>query len=103
MNRETTPIGSAQADSPEPRAGSKPVPVWLFVFLFVLLYWAMVTFDSQAGWFNPQVYAPYHSLSELQAYQPQVGPVNLQRGKAVFDNVCGLCHNPDGMGKPNQA
>ena len=25
------------------------------------------------------------------------------RGKAVYDMVCGLCHNPDGMGKPNQA
>jgi len=64
--------------------------VWLLLFLFVLLFWAMVTFDAQGGWFNSQVYAPYHSLAELQKFQPQVGRVNLQQGKAVFDNVCGL-------------
>jgi len=103
MNPQTNKIGSLGADAWEPRAARRPVPVWLFVFLFVLLYWAMVTFDSRGGWFNSQVYAPYHSLVELQKFQPQVGPVNLQRGKAVFDNVCGLCHNADGMGKPNQA
>lgn len=103
MNAEISKLASTKSDCPEPQAASRPVPVWLFVLLFILLYWAMLTFDSQAGWFNPQVYVPYHSLSELRADQPQVGPVNLQRGKAVFDNVCGLCHNPDGMGKPNQA
>ena len=103
MNSHSNSIASLQADSCDLRAARRPVPVWLFVFLFVLLYWAMVTFDTQGGWFNSQVYAPYHSLVELQQFQPQVGPVNLQRGMAVFDNVCGLCHNPDGMGKPNQA
>lgn len=105
MNPQTPIIGcpETEPDASAPRAATRPVPVWLLVFLFVLLYWGMVTFDSQGGWFNSQVYAPYRSLAELQAYQPQVGPLNLQRGKAVFDNVCGLCHNPDGMGKPNQA
>lgn len=89
--------------SSEPRAGQGNVPVWLFFLLFVLLYWGMMYFDSHSGWFQPQVYAPYTSLAELQRYQPPTGGVDLGRGKAVYENVCALCHNPDGKGKPNQA
>jgi mono/diheme cytochrome c family protein len=101
----TEPIPSlpTSPDSSEPKAGNAPVPVWLFVLLFVLMYWGMVYFDHRGGWFSPQVYAPFPSLAELQKYQPATGGVNLDRGKAVYENVCALCHNPDGNGKPNQA
>jgi mono/diheme cytochrome c family protein len=73
------------------------------VLLFVLLYGGMVYFDQRSGWFSPQVYTPYRSLAEVQLYQPPTGGVNLERGKAVYENICALCHNADGMGKPNQA
>ena len=101
----TEPVQSppVSADSSEPKAGSAPVPVWLFVLLFMLIYWGMVYFDHRGGWFSPQVYAPFTSLAELQTYQPATGGINLDRGKAVYENVCALCHNPDGNGKPNQA
>jgi mono/diheme cytochrome c family protein len=69
----------------------------------MLIYWGMVYFDHRGGWFSPQVYAPFTSLAELQTYQPATGGINLDRGKAVYENVCALCHNPDGNGKPNQA
>ncbi len=89
-------------EAAEPQAGREPVPVWLLVLFFLLLYWAMVYFDQRSGWFSPRVYAPYRSVAEVELYQPPSGG-SSQRGKAVYENVCALCHNPDGMGKPGQA
>ena len=87
----------------EPKAVSGQVPVWLFVLGFVLLFWGMYYFDQRSGWFNTEVYTPYVSVTDLQRYQPPTGGIDLGRGKAVYENVCALCHNPDGAGKPNQA
>ncbi len=96
---QPTPI----AETGEPQASQLAMPVWLLVLMFLLLYWGMVYFDQHSGWFNTEVYVPYYSLAEVQEFQPPTGGVDLQRGKALFDNVCALCHNPDGMGKPGQA
>ena len=83
---------------------SGSAPVWLVVLLLVLLFWGMVSFDRSGGWsFDPALYGPYTSLTELQSYEPRGAGSSLERGKAVYENVCALCHNPDGMGKPNQA
>ena len=73
------------------------------MLLFLLLYWGMVYFDQHSGWFSPEVYAPYRSAAELAMYQPPAGGPDLSRGKAVYENICGLCHGNDGMGKPGQA
>jgi mono/diheme cytochrome c family protein len=103
MSAESKHILQTAAQTPEPRASTAPVPVWLFVLLFGLLYWAMVYFDRDSGWFSPQVYSPYRSVADLQMYQPPTGGVDLARGKVVYENICALCHNNDGNGKPNQA
>lgn len=83
-------------------AERRPVPVWLVFLLSVLLYWGMVYFDQRGGWFSAHVYVPYNSLEEVQLYQPTAGG-SKDRGRAVYENVCALCHNSDGMGKPGQA
>src|SRR5215813_3476392 len=98
MDPETKPSTSSVQESGEPKAGLAPVPVWIFILLFLLLYWGMVYFDQYSGWFSPQVYAPYRSTIELATYQPPTGGVDLQKGKQVYDNVCALCHNNDGNG-----
>jgi mono/diheme cytochrome c family protein len=91
------------AEAAEPQAKPTPVPVVLFILLFLMLYWGMVYFDQHSGWFSPVVYAPYHSTDQLALYQPPTGGPDLLRGKQVYENICGLCHNNDGTGKPGQA
>ncbi len=87
----------------ELQAARRPVPVWLFFLLFVLVYWGMVWFDERGGWFAPQVYAPYRSLAEVESYQPATAVSAKDRGAPKFEVNCALCHNSDGMGKPGQA
>lgn len=104
MNVQPNQPTPMMPETAEPRMESMAAPIWLFILLFGLLYWGMVYFDHHSGWFSPQVYAPYTSIAELQEFQPlPTGGPNLQRGKIVYDATCGLCHGPDGMGKPGQA
>jgi mono/diheme cytochrome c family protein len=103
MSAEVKQSLSTVPESGEPRAGLRTVPVWLFVVLAVMVFYGMVYFDERGGWFNERVYAPYQSLNQLSLYQPATGGPDLARGKAVYENVCGLCHNNDGNGKPGQA
>jgi mono/diheme cytochrome c family protein len=77
--------------------------VFLIILFFVLLYWGMVYFDQNGAWFSPAVYAPYKNYAELELYQPSTAGGDVARGRQLYENVCALCHNPDGMGKPNQA
>ena len=103
MSAQPRPSMPLTAEAAEPRAGGSAVPVWIIVLLFLLLYWGMVYFDQHSGWFSTEVYAPYRSTTELVMFQPPAGGPDLTRGKAVYENVCGLCHGNDGMGKPGQA
>jgi mono/diheme cytochrome c family protein len=103
MNADAHPAAVVHPEASEPRAARTPVPVWLIIVTFGLVYWGMIYFDHNGGWFQQQVYYPYRSLTELQRFQPPTGGINLERGRVVFENFCGLCHNNDGMGKPNQA
>ena len=88
----------------EPTAARATVPMWIFVLMLLLLFLGGVYFDHHSGWFDAQVYRPYASAEELDAYQPKSGAAALlAQGKKSYDMICGVCHGPDGMGKPNQA
>jgi len=103
MNFSSSQPPPMPPETAELGAGNMPVPVWLMVLLFVLLYAGMVFFDRYSGWFDAEVYMPYASLADLQAFQPRGGGSSLERGRAVYENICALCHNSDGKGKPGQA
>lgn len=86
--------------------GSKgtAVPVWIFALTLLLLFAGAVYFDRYSGWFDPQVYAPYESSDQLEAYQPKSGAAAMMaQGKRTFGLICAACHGDDGLGKPGQA
>lgn len=78
------------------------LPIWLVVLMFLLLYWGGIYFDENSGWFDSHVYGPYRSTEDVALYQPRHEGPNLARGQVVFGQICALCHNPDGTGKPGQ-
>jgi mono/diheme cytochrome c family protein len=93
-----------QTSGTGPSVSRSTVPIWIIVLTLVLLFLGMVYFDHHSGWFDSQVYGPYASAEELELYQPKSGEAAmLAHGKAKYDQVCGLCHGVDGLGKPGQA
>jgi mono/diheme cytochrome c family protein len=94
----------SQTPEAEPAASRSPMPIWIIVLTFLLLFLGAVYFDHHGGWFDKQVYAPYTSADELASYQPKSGAASmLAHGKKVYETYCGLCHGSDGLGKPGQA
>jgi len=103
MSDETNSACSA-GSAGEPTATRSTIPIWIIVFTLILLFLGGMYFDRHSGWFNPQVYGPFNSTEQLEAYQPKSGAAAaLAHGKVVYEAVCGICHGPDGRGKPGQA
>jgi mono/diheme cytochrome c family protein len=88
----------------EPTATRSAAPMWIIVVTLALVFAGGLFLDSHSGWFDKNVYAPYQSSAQLEAFQPKSGAAAaLARGKAVYESVCGICHGSDGLGKPGQA
>ena len=88
-------------EAAEPQAGSQAVPVWLLVSILVLVYWGLVYFDQNGGWFSRQVYGPYHSVEEVGGWwPPDEGGAFLAKGQLLFKNNCAICHMETGVGNP---
>ena len=88
----------------EPTATRSAAPMWIIVATLILLFLGGYYFDMHSGWFDAKVYAPYASAEKLEAWQPKTGEAAARaRGKTVYESVCGICHGPDGLGKPGQA
>src|SRR5277367_5393568 len=88
----------------EPTAARSHLPMWILVVMLVLLYVGGIYFDRHSGWFDKQVYSPYANAAMLDSYQPKSGAAAAAaQGKKIYEQVCGLCHGVDGLGKPGQA
>jgi mono/diheme cytochrome c family protein len=93
----------AQAPEAEPTVTRSAAPMWIIVVTLTLLFVGGLYLDSHGGWFNPRIYGPYDNAEKLEAFQPQSGAAAVAaRGKRVYESVCGICHGPDGAGKPGQ-
>jgi mono/diheme cytochrome c family protein len=104
MSDDTKSSLSKTSSDPQPEASRITLPIWMVVFTLMLVFLGGLYFDNHSGWFQPQVYGPYASVDQLELYQPKSGAAaELARGKAVYEQVCGLCHGADGLGKPGQA
>ena len=103
MSDEIKSTPPTQPDLP-PGVERSTLPIWILVLTLILIFLGGLWFDQHAGWFSRQVYGPYTSTDELEAYQPKSGAAAaMARGKVVYEQVCGVCHGVDGLGKPNQA
>ena len=103
MNAEPNQPGRLISET-EPTSTGKTVPMWLVAAMLLLLFLGAWYFDARGGWFEAKVYAPYRSIADVERFQPRSGGDSvLLRGKALFEQNCALCHNPDGLGKPAQA
>src|SRR5277367_2630791 len=88
----------------EPTAARSHLPMWILVVTLLLLYVGGIYFDRHSGWFDKEGYSPYANAAMLDAYQPKSGAAAAAaQGKKVYEQVCGLCHGVDGLGKPGQA
>lgn len=101
---DETKKSCCSSETAEPTATRSAAPMWIIVVTLGLLFTGGLFLDSHGGWFNKNVYAPYQSAEQLEAFQPKSGAAAaMARGKAVYESVCGICHNTDGTGKPSQA
>lgn len=83
---------------------SSPVPVWIFALMLLMLFFGAWYFDRHSGWFDAQVYAPYHTAEQLEAYQPVSGAAAMMlEGQKTYNSICAACHGDNGQGKPGQA
>ena len=103
MISDAKPSQAPAAEEPN-QLGRAPVPIWLIILLFLLLYWAMVYFDQRSGWFDVRVYAPYHNFTQVEQWQPISGaPDPRVLGRAVYNKpTCVACHQADGNGVAGQ-
>jgi mono/diheme cytochrome c family protein len=91
-------------ETSEPTVTRSAAPMWIIVVTLTLLFFGGLFLDSHGGWFDAKVYAPYTSAEKLEAFQPKSGAAAAAaQGKRVYEAVCGICHGPDGNGKPGQA
>src|ERR1051326_6773817 len=100
----TQPVLNPTAPGESPARGPV-VPIWLIVFTFMLLYWGAVYFDANGGWFDSNVYGPYHSVAELETLQPSKEGVEGKKafGKLIYNKpTCSACHQASGQGSPGQ-
>lgn len=90
------------SDVREPRAGTAGIPLWFVIMGFLLIYGLLVYFDQNSGWFKPEIYTPFHTPEQLLDSQLRKGGFDRVLAQKKFETVCGICHQPDGMGKPGQ-
>jgi mono/diheme cytochrome c family protein len=85
----------------EPVAARSSAPIWIIVVTLLLIFLGGYYFDQHSGWFDKNIYTPYNSTDKLEAYQPKSdAAAAFARGKTDYDRYCGICHGPDGQGKP---
>ncbi len=83
----------------EPVVEFGAVPLWLIVLLGILTYWAQLYLDHNAAGFQARVYGSFDSYAQVDSLQPKSdAEAFLARGKVVYEQTCGVCHQPTGLG-----
>jgi len=95
--------GTSGAKPAETKPEDPGVPLWIVVLLGLLFFWGLYYLNRHGGWFDPVVFEPFTSRTEIAARIPH-NPYEefLAKGEAVFGESCVKCHQADGLGKPDQ-
>jgi len=101
MNADPKP-SSAPTPETEPTAVMTAMPVWPIALMLTLLFLGAWYFDLYGGWFEAKVYAPYHSVADVQRFQPNTDPNAsfIAQGKKYYSANCAVCHMETGVGNP---
>ena len=78
------------------------MPVWIVAVMLTLLFLGGWYFDVYGGWFEANVYGPYHSVADVMRFQPPKGGLDavLSLGRKLFQENCAVCHMETGIGNP---
>ncbi len=87
-------------DEQEPKATVTAAPVFIFIVLALLAYWAALYVEEHGGGFRKEVYAPFQSLGQVKANQPvTAGGEAFARGLKLYSSAgCVACHQANGLG-----
>jgi mono/diheme cytochrome c family protein len=101
MNAEPKQSSVATSEA-EPTAVMTAMPVWPIAVMLSLLFLGAWYFDLYGGWFEAKVYAPYHSVADVQRFQPNTDPnaSYLALGRKLYADNCAVCHMETGVGNP---
>src|SRR5262245_34718205 len=86
----------------EPRTTARPLPVWPVLMLIVALWGLMMyCYQHRGCWFDPRVYTPYNSFTELASMWPMDRQrADLVQGQLLCHQQCAICHQDSGLGNP---
>jgi mono/diheme cytochrome c family protein len=101
--KAATRSGGKAQDELEPTAARNWVPLPIIFLLGLTFFWCTMYLDRNAGGFNARVYEPFNSFAQVDARQPKdETQMLIARGKSVYEQACGPCHQPTGLGLPGQ-
>lgn len=108
--RETSNITHVHAairrEKRDPLSGSVPIPVWLMGVFFLIFGWGAYYLGEYNGGYSADVFvesAGMGSAKKAGAGGGEAAPETpVERGKKVFLSNCATCHQPTGLGVPNQ-
>lgn len=108
--RETSNITHVHAairrEKREPLSGSVPIPVWLMGIFFLIFGWGIYYMGEFNGGYSGDIFnerAGMGSSKKAGAGVAAAAPETpVERGKKVFLSNCATCHQPTGLGQPNQ-
>lgn len=78
-------------EQPEPEEGDKPIPVFLWILVPLLIVWGVLYIASQVG--SPLAGGD----ARTQPARPELAAVN---GEAIYAANCAACHQSNGQGLP---
>ncbi len=91
-----------RADSDEPTAGRKAVPVLLIALLVALIYFGDVFVIDHGGELDARVHQPFRYVKDFEDLQPKGGDAEARaKGQKIYNMYCVACHMGDGNGNPS--